>query len=245
MSVNPWLPPDSLSEPLRDIVIAAETEALGVMRPALEEGYDEARSRIEAMVAAIGLLLTTDAIREAWRRARAEATSLSTEHWLREAARAGVISQINDPRPPVDLVDRWEQESVELYTRIQEQTGDEARGAIEVAAGMGVASAVLAADWDANGIPTVNGRMRGRGELISSDRLWTLAAIVAAAQQRDAGISAFVWTSQQDSRVRPLHRALHGRTYKWDAPPSEGYPGEPVNCRCWAVGVTVEPDDDD
>ena len=32
-------------------------------------------------------------------------------------------------------------------------------------------------------------------------------------------------------------RALDGTTQRWDDPPSEGHPGEPINCRCVAEPV--------
>jgi SPP1 gp7 family putative phage head morphogenesis protein len=37
--------------------------------------------------------------------------------------------------------------------------------------------------------------------------------------------------------VRPEHEVLDGVVFEWSDPPSEGIPGEPINCRC-----TAEPD---
>ncbi len=40
-----------------------------------------------------------------------------------------------------------------------------------------------------------------------------------------------------DERVRPSHEALDGTRQRWDDPPAEGHPGEPINCRCIAEPV--------
>lgn len=46
--------------------------------------------------------------------------------------------------------------------------------------------------------------------------------------------NAFEWVTMGDNKVRPAHRALSGKVFKLDNPPSEGMPGEPYNCRCVA-----------
>jgi hypothetical protein len=51
--------------------------------------------------------------------------------------------------------------------------------------------------------------------------------------------------TQGDSKVRPAHKARSGKIYTWGEPPTEGlaagqpsdgHPGEAVECRCWAAG---------
>ena len=44
------------------------------------------------------------------------------------------------------------------------------------------------------------------------------------------------WVTQLDRRVRPEHRALHGKTFLFRrGHPVEGHPGKPWGCRCVAV----------
>ncbi len=43
--------------------------------------------------------------------------------------------------------------------------------------------------------------------------------------------------SSHDSRVRPLHALYDGHVYKWGNPPADGYPGQPIRCRCVAIPV--------
>jgi SPP1 gp7 family putative phage head morphogenesis protein len=79
------------------------------------------------------------------------------------------------------------------------------------------------------------------------------------AAQRDAGVDSYRWQSMHDNRVRPEHEHLDGIEFDWDDPPlgadesSNGedcHPGDDYNCRCVAVPVVREAeneakDDDD
>jgi F like protein len=53
-----------------------------------------------------------------------------------------------------------------------------------------------------------------------------------------AGSADYIWITQQDERVRPLHVALEGTRQRWAAPPLaglpnfHGHPGEAAQCRC-------------
>lgn len=50
-----------------------------------------------------------------------------------------------------------------------------------------------------------------------------------------AGVKKWVWRSQGDTRVRPKHRELEGKVFKvGERHPTEGRPGDPRGCRCWA-----------
>lgn len=50
----------------------------------------------------------------------------------------------------------------------------------------------------------------------------------------DRKIPQQVQRTARDNRVREEHEALEGESFAWSDPPSEGHPGEPVNCRCYA-----------
>lgn len=54
---------------------------------------------------------------------------------------------------------------------------------------------------------------------------------------RARGVKRFRWITMRDNRVRPLHRKLHGTVVPIGGHPTEGYPGEPFNCRCWAEPI--------
>lgn len=54
---------------------------------------------------------------------------------------------------------------------------------------------------------------------------------------RVTGVTHFRWISMRDERVRPLHQTLHGKVFTMQGHPTEGYPGQPFNCRCVAEPV--------
>ena len=60
-------------------------------------------------------------------------------------------------------------------------------------------------------------------------------------RQTEAGITEYVWSSSEDQRVRPQHKILNDRKFRWDKPPSEGHPGDPIQCRCVALAVIPTP----
>lgn len=71
--------------------------------------------------------------------------------------------------------------------------------------------------------------------------------------QRAGGVNRATWLSQNDSHVRPEHRALDGVVFSWDdEPPLSAddadsgeacFPGEDFQCRC--VAVPAEDEDED
>jgi SPP1 gp7 family putative phage head morphogenesis protein len=82
-----------------------------------------------------------------------------------------------------------------------------------------------------------------RARLIAATEVARTAALVVEARARAVGAETYVWRTLRDSAVRPLHRALEGRTFRWDDPPvigdngERGHPGEIYYCRCFAAPV--------
>jgi SPP1 gp7 family putative phage head morphogenesis protein len=65
------------------------------------------------------------------------------------------------------------------------------------------------------------------------------ATALLRARAQFVGSEEYFWRTAHDSDVRPLHRKLDGKVFRWDDPPivSEngfrGAPGEAAFCRCW------------
>jgi SPP1 gp7 family putative phage head morphogenesis protein len=79
-----------------------------------------------------------------------------------------------------------------------------------------------------------------RAELIAQDQMSKLTSDLNRQRQQQIGISEYVWTTSRDERVRQRHAELEGTTYKWGEPTDaeQGLPpGQPIRCRCVAVGV--------
>lgn len=83
-----------------------------------------------------------------------------------------------------------------------------------------------------------------RAELIARDQTLKLNSAITKTRHENAGVSEYVWSSSLDERVRPEHAALEGQRFSWSAPPEPGHPGEDYQCRCVAIPVIPELDDE-
>lgn len=78
---------------------------------------------------------------------------------------------------------------------------------------------------------------RSRSDLIARDQISKLNGQLSKLRQTNLGVSRYVWRTSLDERVRAEHSARNGMIFEWDAPPSDGHPGEAINCRCYAEPV--------
>ncbi len=85
-----------------------------------------------------------------------------------------------------------------------------------------------------------------RAKLIARDQTQKLNASINSYRQRSAGVTSYEWSTSNDERVRDTHAANEGKVFQWGNPPPEtGDPGDDVQCRCVAVPVIPELEDDD
>lgn len=89
---------------------------------------------------------------------------------------------------------------------------------------------------------------RNNAKRIAVDQVATLNSRLTKKKQTQLGIREYIWRTQQDERVRgnpsglypnasPSHFAREGKKFRWDKPPSDGNPGEPIRCRCIAEPI--------
>lgn len=76
-----------------------------------------------------------------------------------------------------------------------------------------------------------------RASLIAVDQIGKFNGVLTKVRQTKFGVTEFIWTSMGDERVRLRHRELNGKRFFWNDPPAEGYPGQPIRCRCQAIPV--------
>ncbi len=78
-----------------------------------------------------------------------------------------------------------------------------------------------------------------RAKLIARDQTTKFNSTVHLAQAKAAGIEEFIWSTSKDASVRASHKALDGRTFRYDNPPivdhERALPGQPIQCRCQAI----------
>lgn len=89
-----------------------------------------------------------------------------------------------------------------------------------------------------------------RAALIASDQVLKYHGHLQQQRQADAGITEYTWSTSQDERVRPGHRALNGQVCKWSSPPIDDprkgtrhHPGQAIRCRCVSVPIVPEFDE--
>lgn len=81
------------------------------------------------------------------------------------------------------------------------------------------------------------GASESRARLIARDQIGNLNAKATQQRQADLGIERYIWRTSGDQRVRPEHEERDGVEFRWSDPPSDGHPGEPIQCRCTAIAV--------
>jgi SPP1 gp7 family putative phage head morphogenesis protein len=73
-----------------------------------------------------------------------------------------------------------------------------------------------------------------RAEVIARDQVNKYNGKMTQARTKHLGITHYFWRTVGDESVRPEHVARNGKRFAYDDPPSDGPPGQPVQCRCYA-----------
>jgi SPP1 gp7 family putative phage head morphogenesis protein len=69
---------------------------------------------------------------------------------------------------------------------------------------------------------------------LARDQVAKLTADFNQERQEALGVTGYVWRTMNDNRVRPEHVPREGQHFDWDAPPEDGHPGQPIQCRCYS-----------
>lgn len=100
------------------------------------------------------------------------------------------------------------------------------------------------------------GVSESRARLIARDQIGKINAKVTEARHKEIGIEKFTWGTAGDERVRgnpaglypkarPSHWEREGKVFRYDDPPEGGNPGEDFQCRCVALPVIPDLDEDE
>lgn len=73
-----------------------------------------------------------------------------------------------------------------------------------------------------------------RAALIARDQVGKLYGDLNRVRQTGIGVTGYIWRTVKDNRVREEHEQRDGKPFDWKNPPSDGHPGEAINCRCYA-----------
>lgn len=176
-----------------------------------------------------------------------------------------VVAKLNFQ--PQILIDGFVDQNVRLISTLRagmvEAVGDQIAAAAVLGSTSGAVTGVapvpltqdqiarrLVEQWRKNGVPsliptrrrTKDGKMvpvhlESHAQLVARDQISKLNGQLNKVRQQSAGISKFIWRTQQDDRVRDSHEALEGRRFGWEEGADGIIPGEEINCRCWGQAV--------
>ena len=144
-------------------------------------------------------------------------------------------------------MDTWVQDNVNLIITQPKDSLDRMREIVKQGYVEGQRPEAIAKE-----INEAYGMSKNHAKFVARDQVSKLNAQITQAQQQDAGVEEYTWSSSGDSRVRDCHRYLHGKKFRWDDPPEMWYhtksrgrvntgrhchPGEDYQCRCVAIPV--------
>jgi SPP1 gp7 family putative phage head morphogenesis protein len=170
------------------------------------------------------------------------ARAASESHWRSQVSRVAGLDVAMDNGPGRELLQAWIATNTARIQSLRNESLDRIRDDIETALLSQVRPEELAAKWMREGLPTLNGTLRGRATVIARDQIGKLAGQLAEQQQRALGITRYRWDAESGGsrRHRPVHLGRHGAVYEWNHPPPGGHPKHAVGCQCKAVAV-VDP----
>lgn len=126
----------------------------------------------------------------------------------------------------------WEAENIKLIRSIPAQYLDSLHGKVVAAVQKGTSLRDLTAQ-----VRQTYKVPRNRAELIARDQVGKLNGQLTAYRQQNIGVAEYRWRGVLDERERDEHVAREGHVFRWDKPPEDGHPGQPIRCRCWAEAV--------
>lgn len=131
-----------------------------------------------------------------------------------------------------DQLEAWVNQNVDLIKTIPADTLDKMRNIVYDDFANGKTTARITKE-----ILAAYDIGKRHAEFIARDQTAKLNGQIQRAQQKDAGINQYIWSTVEDERVRQSHRELDGKKFSWDDAPvnSDGrkcHPGEDYGCRC-------------
>ena len=96
-------------------------------------------------------------------------------------------------------------------------------------------------------LETEYGIMQRKAKFLAQNETSIMLAQLKKTTYTQMGFEHFIWNTILDSRERPSHRRLHGKIFRFDAPPEidertgqRGLPGETYNCRCSLTPIRLD-----
>lgn len=147
-------------------------------------------------------------------------------------AAVGVDLHMLEPNLAPALTD-FAVRNVALIKTLPEDYFDDIRLTVEKGIASGAQAKTISKDMQAR-----YGIASRRADLIARDQVGKLYGQLNGLRQQALGVTGYIWRGSLDNRERELHVDREGESFQWDDPPNEdetdGHPGQPINCRCYA-----------
>jgi SPP1 gp7 family putative phage head morphogenesis protein len=220
---------------LPDLMASARATrtADGLRADAGETG--RARKLIEEAEASLGRTLDLSGIQRLAERIGMQTSAFNREQVVHVIRAAIGVEPILKDRKLANIVQGFAHENAALIKRIPRALHDDVATMTFRALNSGEHTATLT-----DAIENRFGVAERHARLIARDQVGRLSGQLTMVRHMDLGINRYVWETVGDERVRDEHAALQGQTFRYDDPPAEGNPGDPICCRCFSYPVLAD-----
>lgn len=170
----------------------------------------------------------------------AEVDARNKMHWHAAAKRisAGLADEIENA-PTGEVMRALLAAQVDLITSLPREAAQQVHELVTANRVMGLRAELLTEKIRALGEIT-----KSRAKLIAITETSRAGAVLTQARAESIDSTEYFWRSAGDASVRPDHRALNGRVFKWASPPisdtksgTRAHPGCIWRCRCYAEPI--------
>lgn len=200
--------------------------------PTLDALSDDVFVIINSIKVKFAEVLKDDTLRELIRKVGLALSEHNLEQFRKVFKRAIGVDPFKSEPWLRSQVDNLIEQNVALIKSVEEKYFSEVQENVFRGARQGSSSELIAAEISKRGSVAVN-----RARLIARDQIGKFNGQLNQLRQQDVGVSEYRWRTSIDERVRSSHAEREGKTFSWNNPPSDGHPGEPINCRCYAEPV--------
>lgn len=176
------------------------------------------------------------------RRMLADVSARDERAWMRVSQEMGAeIGRIVRETPVGDVMRERMAAQVDLIKSLPRDAAERVHRLVIEAQENGARAEQIAKEIMRTGHVT-----ESRARLIARTEVGRASAELQRARAEAIGSTQFIWRTSRDSDVRPSHRKLEGKVFRWDTPPEcdpghHALPGAIFNCRCYAEPVIPEP----
>lgn len=201
--------------------------ALRASQAAHADADDEAHVRLLISRAAqhAKKLLEPSELRAVAERFGRATSAFQKEQLDREVRSAIGVGFADIEKPARDIIPEFVAENVDLIKTVPERYFDRIEREVAEAYAGGMRPETLV-----ERLMEIDDMAENDARRIARDQIGKLNAQFNEERQKGMGVDSYIWRTARDNRVRDEHTEREGRLFRWDSPPEDGHPGEPIQC---------------